>query len=201
MASGLFIVLTVRELDQVGEVVSRMARRRDGSDLEPPCSNGVAIVEGSELLGERHRFACRDRVPGARRSRERQTAAQVVVVDVGLEHDGDADPQPLRLLQIRKRIPLRVDHHAHLTVADEVAPVAETGSVENHRRHWGGSSGDAGVTHSDNSTKALVIMDQPSWWARPNRRKGKVRASWTSRRQLNRSGPKSPFGSSSKAPR
>src|ERR1039458_2648536 len=76
MASGLFIVLTVRELDQVGEVVSRMARRRDGSDLEPPGSNGVAIVEGAELLGERYRFACRDRVPGARRSRERQRPAQ-----------------------------------------------------------------------------------------------------------------------------
>ena len=70
-------------------------------------------------------------------------------MNVGLEHSGDADPQLLRLLQIRKRIPLRVDHHAHLTVADEVAPVAKAGGVESHRRHGGGFSGEAGVAHSE----------------------------------------------------
>ncbi len=148
MLSALFGIPTVCELDQVGEVVSRVAGGRDGSGLEPPGGDGVAVVESAELVGERHRLACRYRVRGARRSRECETAADVVVVNVGLEHCGDADPQLLRLLQIRKRIPLRVDHDAHLTVADEVAPVAESGSVESHRRHGGGFLVDTDVTHS-----------------------------------------------------
>ena len=66
--------------------MSCVARRRDRRDLELPGDDSVAVVEGAELVGERHGLACGDRVSGPGRLRKGQAPADVVVVNVGLEH-------------------------------------------------------------------------------------------------------------------
>ena len=59
-----------------------------------------------------------------------EPAAHVVVMDVGLEHVGDADTQSFRRGYVTLLLALGVDDDSDLTVMDEVAPVAEPGRLE-----------------------------------------------------------------------
>ena len=77
-------------------------------------------------------------------------------------------PQLIRFLQVLETGPSGVDHHAHLAVADQVAPVAETRSLESYRGHEGSCPGVAGFACSvfdfahpqDLTAEALATIGQ-----------------------------------------
>ena len=146
-----------------GEMVGCVARGGDRRDRELPGKQGVTVGEGAALVGERHGLARGDGVGRTRRPCERKTAADVIVVDVRLEHGGDVDAELERFVQVGGQIPLRVDDHGLLAVADEVAPVSEAGCVEGHRRHRAGPFGVDGEAHWHSSCeRALASRGGPT---------------------------------------
>jgi len=56
--TSAIVVPVVRGPDQIGEVVSCVARRRHRRDLKLAGGDEVTVTESAELVGERHRFAC-----------------------------------------------------------------------------------------------------------------------------------------------
>jgi len=62
--------------------------------------------------------------------REFQTASDVVVVYMGLQHMRDPYPELVDKVQDAVDVALRVDHHGQFTIGGQVTAVAETGSLD-----------------------------------------------------------------------
>jgi hypothetical protein len=106
-------------LEHVGHVGERVPRRVQHADPQLSGGDHVAIANGTSR--ERHVVVGRDEVLGADPPGEGQSAGHVVVVDVRLGHVGDADVAGP--VQDPVDVALRVDHHRHATVCDQIAAV------------------------------------------------------------------------------
>ena len=89
----------------------------------------VPLVQGIALGGKVDGLPGRDPVGGARPPGQGEPAADVIVVDVGLEHQGDPHAEAGRRGQVRGRVALSIDNGAHPPVMDQVAAVAQPGGV------------------------------------------------------------------------
>jgi hypothetical protein len=81
-------------------------------------------------VAELARIVSVDVVGGVGGLRQGQAAAHVVVVDVGLEHVGDAHPVLLGEGEDTVEVALRVDHQRDLAVIGEVAAVTKARGVD-----------------------------------------------------------------------
>ena len=88
-----------------------------------PDLDDLAVAHRGAVEG--HLVLAVDEVRGAGALRERQTAGDVVVVDVGLEDVGEAHAVLVEQVEDAVDVALRVDHEGDLAVVDEVAAVAE----------------------------------------------------------------------------
>ena len=87
-------------------------------------ANGQAVE--ADLLGRRDDVRC----PGL--AGQRETAGDVVVMDVGLQHVRDPHPTGLRGGQNPADVTLRVDHDSLGPVVDQVAAIAQGGRLDGH---------------------------------------------------------------------
>ena len=112
----------------VGQVAGSVARRGHGGQREAAGAEPVPVAGGhpaeAHILGRRHD------VVRARAAGQSEPAGDVVVVDVGLEHVGDADGGGLGDGENPVDVPLRVDDGGVLAVVDQVAAVAEPGGLD-----------------------------------------------------------------------
>ena len=147
-ANDLLAAFSARgPLEEVGEMMVGVAVRRDGRDLQAPGGQRLAVLERACLARKRDGLAGRYRVDGARCPGKGEAAAHIVVVDVSLENGGYRDLELGGLRDVRRRVSLRVDHHAHRAVADEVAAVTKALGVEGYDRHGSDLAGRIGSSH------------------------------------------------------
>ena len=76
---------------------------------------------------------------------QRETAGDVVVVDVGLEHVGEPDPLRVEEVEDAVDVPLGVDDEGDLAVMDEVGAVTQGGRLESQHGDAAGGHEGAGV--------------------------------------------------------
>ena len=128
---GLHLTVGVR--DHVADVVVRVSGsvqhaepHRAGLEVVPV--GGRHPVVGDGVTG-------RDDVVGAHADGELEATGQVVVVQVGLQDQRDADGPLLGQGQHAVDVALGVDHDADPAVADQVAAVAEAGGLDDVDLH------------------------------------------------------------------
>ncbi len=115
---------------RVGEMVGGVAGGGQRRHPQVPGRKALAVlgwypVEVHVVPGGHH-------VGGVSRLRQRQAAAHVVVVDVGLEHVGDPHPDRASRVDEPADVALRVDHDGHVAVVDEVAAIPQTSGLQGH---------------------------------------------------------------------
>jgi hypothetical protein len=117
------------DVAQVGEGVTGRGQR--GHPHPRADRDRVAVPDRRPLEGDavvRVHVVRRSGGPG-----EGQASGQVVVVDVGLEDVGHRDPVALEQREHPVDVALRIDDERELAVVDDVAPIAERGSLD--RQH------------------------------------------------------------------
>src|SRR5215475_13734514 len=111
----------------------RVTRGGDRSDLHPrPDPDDLTVAHRRALEG--HLILSVDEVGSSGAPRERESAGDVVVVDMGLEDV--SQPQALLVEQAQDSVdvPLGVHHEGDLAVVHEIAAVAQRGRVERDNR-------------------------------------------------------------------
>ncbi len=101
--------------------------------VDRPGLDEVAVDHSAALVSEI--VAGGNDVLGIDGAGEFEATGDVVVVDVGLEHVGDPHAVFGSELQDAVDVALRVDHHAHVTGADQIAAIAQTGGFDDRHVH------------------------------------------------------------------
>ena len=109
--------------EQVRQVVGRMARRRQGRDLEGSYRDLATIAERQALVGKAQVLPLGQHIDRPQLAGQSQAPAHIVVVDVGLQHVGNGDAEGLGRRYVALRFTLRVDHYCDIAVMDQVAAV------------------------------------------------------------------------------
>jgi hypothetical protein len=102
---------------------------------QPHRAGGEHVAVGSRGPLEGHGVAGRKGVLGADGAGQLQSATQVVIVDVALDHERDAGVPLLGQGEHAVDVALWVDDHAHAVGADQVAAVAEAGGLDDVDLH------------------------------------------------------------------
>jgi hypothetical protein len=119
--------------EHVGEVRERVARCGQGGDQHAGANlDGVPVADGGPC--EAHLVEGVHVVGRAGAPSERETAGDVVVVDMGLEDIGQPDVVLLQDRQDPVDVSLQVDDQGDIAVMDDVAAVAESGGLHYENR-------------------------------------------------------------------
>ena len=121
--------------DKVGQVLGGVARGLHRDQPDRPDPDLVALAQSN--VRELEAASRRNGDAGSGRRTDLEGAGDVVVVDVGLQHVEDADPEALRDREHPAHVSLGIDQRSLTIGGDEVAVVAEPRSDELLELHAG----------------------------------------------------------------
>ena len=112
----------------VADVVVGVARGVQDLEVNRPGVDDVAVGDRASVVVDV--IACRHCVVGADGAGQFEPSGDVVVVQVGFQHVGDADLALLREVEYAVDVALRIDHDRDAVVGDQVAAVTESGGFD-----------------------------------------------------------------------